>query len=177
MIGNSPIERAMKLAAISGLKATLGPALISASRNRPERHLLAMAAVGEMLLDKLPFVPSRARLPLLLPRAYSGYWTAKQSLEQDGIHDPSLAAMGAAVAAGVAVAAPLVRQTLRTLLGVHDAAIGLAEDYLALKVGGDAVGLTMQDLQNIGTDAFGGMTQGISPAVEELKKQLLPNHS
>src|SRR4051794_2856582 len=72
---NSPMERAMRLAAVAGLKAALGPALVSAAQNRPERKALAMAAMGEMVIDKLPFVPSRSRLPLLLPRAFSGWWT------------------------------------------------------------------------------------------------------
>ena len=169
---NSPMERAMKLAAITGLKASFGPALIAASQNRPERKALAMAAVGEMVLDKLPILPSRSRLPLLLPRVFAGYWTAKQSLERDGVNDPSAAAMGAAVAAGVAVAAPLIRKTLKTVLGLPDAAIGVAEDYLALKVGGEAVGLTMEDLKAIGTDAFGDIRQGVSPAFEEVKNRL-----
>lgn len=174
---NSPMERAMRLAAITGLKATFGPALIAAAQDRPERKALAMAALGEMLVDKLPFVPSRSRLPLLLPRAFAGYWTAKQSLEHDGVDDPSAAAMGAAVAAGVAIAAPLVRRTLRTVLGVPDAVLGVAEDYLALKIGGEAVGLSMDDLKSIGTDTFHQMADGVGPLVEDVRNKLQPAHS
>ncbi len=177
MTNDSPMQRAMKLAAVSGLKAALGPALISASQNRPERQALAMAAVGEMMIDKLPFMPSRSRLPLLLPRVFSGYWTAKQSLERDGVNDPTSAAMGAAVAAGVAIAAPLVRKTLSTLLGMPDSVVALGEDYLALKVGGEAVGLSMDDLKAIGTEAFGGIRGQVTPAFDVIKERLLPSHS
>ena len=171
---NSPMERAMRLAAVTGLKATFGPALIAASQKRPERRTLAMAALGEMLIDKLPFVPSRARLPLLLPRAFAGYWTAKKSLEADGIDDPGAAAMGAAVAAGVAIAAPLVRRTLGMLLGVPDAVLGAAEDYLALKVGAEAVGLSMDDLKAIATDAFQGVKDNVGPMVEDVRHRFQP---
>jgi len=171
------MERAMRLAAVTGLKATFGPALIAAAQDRPERRALAMAAMGEMLIDKLPFMPSRSRVPLLLPRAMAGYWTAKQSLERDGMTDPSAAAMGAAVAAGVAIAAPIVRKALGTVLGMPDAVLGVAEDYLALKVGGEAAGLTMNDLEQIGLDAFNQMKDGVGPLVEDVRQKLQPSHS
>jgi hypothetical protein len=174
---NSPMERAMKLAAVTGLKAALGPALISAAHNRPERKALAMAAMGEMVIDKLPFVPSRSRLPLLLPRAFAGWWTAKQSLERDGINDPASAAMGAAVAIGVAMAAPMVRKTVGAVLGMPDAVVAVAEDYLALKVGGEAAGLSMDDLKDIGMNAFGDMREGVGPMIEQVRHRLQPEHA
>ena len=170
----SPMERAMRLAAVTGLKATFGPALIAASQNRPERRSLAMAALGEMLIDKLPYMPSRTRLPLLLPRAFAGYWTAKKSLEADGVDDPASAAMGAAVAAGVAIVAPLVRRTLGVLLGVPDAFLGAAEDYLALKIGSEAAGLSMDEVKAIGIDAFEGVKENVTPMVEDVRHRLQP---
>ena len=177
MTKNSPLERALRLAAVTGLKASFGPALICAAQNRPERRALAMAAIGEMLIDKLPFVPSRSRLPLLIPRALAGYWTVKQSLEHDGVDDPSAAAMGAAVAAGVALTAPLIRKTLRVVLGVPDAVLGAAEDWIALKVGCEAAGLSMGDLQEIATEAFHQMVDGVGPLVEDVQQRLMPAHS
>lgn len=174
MGGNSPMERAMRLAAVTGLKATFGPALISAAQDRPEKGALAMAALGEIVIDKLPFVPSRSRLPLLLPRMLAGFWTARKSLEGDGVDDPGAAAMGAAVAAGVAIAAPMVRRTLRVVLGVPDAVLGVAEDYLALKVGSEAAGLSMDDIKQIGTEAFAGVRENVGPVVEEVRHRLQP---
>jgi hypothetical protein len=172
----SPMERAMRLAAVTGLKVTFGPALIAASQNRPERRTLAMAAMGEMLVDKLPFVPSRSRLPLLLPRAFAGYWTAKKSLEADGVNDPGAAAMGAIVAAGVAITAPLIRNTLRVVLGVPDAVLGAAEDYMALKIGSEAAGLSMENIQEIGTDAFEGLKDNVGPMMDEVRHKFQPAH-
>jgi hypothetical protein len=170
----SPMERALRLAAVTGLKATFGPALISAAQDRPERNALAMAAMGEMVIDKLPYIPSRSSLPLLLPRVFAGYWTAKKSLEADGVDDAGTAAMGAAVAAGVAIAAPMVRKTLRVVLGIPDAVLGVAEDYLALKIGSEAAGLTMDDVKNIGQQAFEDASNGISPLIEDVRHRLQP---
>ena len=167
----------MRLAAVSGLRATFGPALIAVAHDRPEKRALAIAALGEMVVDKLPFVPSRSRLPLLLPRVVSGYWTAKQSLEHDGVTDPSSAAMGAAVAAGVAIAAPLVRATLRSILGVPDIALGAAEDYLALKVGSEAAGLSMDQLKEVGLGAISQVRHGAVPAIAQIKQRFQPSHS
>ena len=60
---NPAFEKAMKLAAVTGLRALLGPALVAESSGRPERQNLVIAALGEMLLDKLPFMPGRDSLP------------------------------------------------------------------------------------------------------------------
>src|SRR5439155_2561214 len=80
--GNPTFEKAMKMAVVCGLRAALGPALVSAAHKRPERQNLALAALGEMVLDKMPLMPSRASLPLMLPRAVAGAWVANAILEQ-----------------------------------------------------------------------------------------------
>ena len=71
---------------------------------------------------------------------------AKQSMEADGVDDPLAAPMGAAVAAGVATIAPMVRVASRRVLGIPDPIMGLVEDYFALKLGSDAVGLSLEEL-------------------------------
>ena len=153
-VGRTPIERALTLAAVTGLKLTFGPALLAAARRRPERNALALGAMGEMVVDKIPFMPGRNALPLLVPRALAGYWVAKTSLEEEGIDDQATAALGAAVAAGVATVAPLVRGVLHTVLRVPDPLLGALEDYVALKYGGEAVGLTLEDLRDSGVEAW-----------------------
>ena len=65
-------ERAMRLAVVSGLRATFGVALMEAAYDRPNRKNWAKAAMGEMVFDKIPGVPSRASLPAMLPRAAGG---------------------------------------------------------------------------------------------------------
>ena len=146
-------ERAMRLAVVSGLRSTFGVALVEAAYQRPNRKYWALAALGEIAVDKLPFVPSRASLAGMLPRAVAGGYVAKQVMDREGVEDPWIAPMGAAVAAGVAVLAPKIRGALH-LIGLPGPLLGFAEDYLALKVGGEALGMTMDDLKSIGAETI-----------------------
>jgi hypothetical protein len=148
------VERAVALAAVTGLKVAMGPALFATARRRPEAPVLVAAALGEMVLDKLGILPSRSRLPFLLPRAVAGAWVARESLRADGVEAPGAAVLGAAVAAGTATLAPLVRVAGRRIFGVPDALLGVAEDYLALRLGTGAVGLEMARLPEIARGAI-----------------------
>ncbi|HEV3163580.1 MAG TPA: hypothetical protein VGZ22_06030 [Isosphaeraceae bacterium] len=154
---NDAFRRAMTLAAVTGLKAALGPALVASARRRPERQNLAMAALAEMVLDKLPILPSRSSLPMIVPRALAGAWVAQTMLGEDGKNDPWAPLLGAATAAGVARFAPMVRATLRRVFGVPDFVIGIAEDYLALRLGSEAAGLSMNDVKAIATESVDEM--------------------
>lgn len=174
MRDESAFQRAMKLAIASGLKATIGPALVAASQDRPERDVLAMAALGEMVLDKVPLLPSRRSLPLLLPRALAGYWAARTSLERDGVDDQAPAWIAAAVAAGVATFAPMVRGALNKVTGIPDPLIGLAEDYLALRLGGEAVGLSMDRIGEIGRETCDQIAENVRPIADGLREKLQP---
>lgn len=170
----SPQQKALTLAAVSGLKTTLGPALVAAGQRHAWWKTLAVAAIGEMVLDKLPFLPSRRSLPLLIPRALAGYWAAKTSLEADGIDDPQTAALGAAVAAGVGTFAPIARATASTILGVPDGLVGVVEDYLALKLGGQAAGLSMEDIKQIAQEAVSGFQEEVTPLLEDVRGRFEP---
>jgi len=144
----------MRLAVVSGLRSTFGVALLEAAYERPNRKNWAIAAMGEMVVDKIPFAPSRASLPAMLPRAVAGAYVAQQVMDREGVQDQWAAPMGAAVAAGVAALAPRIRGLLGVVLGVPQPLLGLAEDYLALRIGGDALGLTMDDVKRIGEESF-----------------------
>src|SRR5262249_15612314 len=157
-----------KLAALSGLKVTLGPALLMTSQRRPERATWVAAALGEMILDKVGFLPSRARLPLLIPRAVSGAWVARESLRADGVDDPWAGPMGAAVAAGVAILAPALRQSARKVLGVPDPVLGLAEDYLALRLGTEAVGMPMGEVTEVARESVDELRERVMPALQSV---------
>ena len=128
-------------------------ALMEAAYDRPNRKAWALAAMGEAVADKIPGMPSRASLPAMLPRAVAGGYVAKQVMEREGLQDPWAVPMGAAVASGVAALAPRIRGILGTVLGVPGPLLGLVEDYIALKVGGDALGLSMDDLKKIGEES------------------------
>ncbi len=107
---------------------------------------------------------------MLLPRALAGYWVAKKVMEEDGLDSAWAAPAGAAVAAGVALVAPRVRNALQRKLGVPDALLGVAEDALALAVGSQAVGLSSSDVQSLGGGAVEQLKEGrIGPAFNQIK--------
>src|SRR3954453_19920277 len=162
-MADATFEKAMKLAVVTGLRSMLGPALVARSTNRPEQKNLAIAAMGEMVADKLPLIPSRDTLLPLLVRGLAGAWVAKTLQEQEDSEDPWIVPLGAAVAMGVAVAAPKIRKTLSLTTGVSDTFLGLIEDYLALRLGTEAVGLSMDEI-----------TQAARDSVEDLKDRITP---
>ncbi len=161
----TPFERAMTLAAISGFKIALGPAFLAASRRSPNTGSWAMAALGEMLLDKIGIFPPRFRPALLIPHAIAGAWVARESLKHEGVDDPMAPLAGAVVAAGVSCVAPLVRITLHKGLGVSDAMLGVGEDFVALKLGTEATGLSMSQLTEIARDAIEDVRGHVVPSL------------
>ena len=60
------------------------------------------------------------------------------------------------------------------MLGVPDMALGAAEDYFALKYGAEAAGLSMDEVKQIGLDAFSQVREGAAPAFAEIKHRLQP---
>jgi uncharacterized membrane protein len=167
-MADATFEKAMKLAVVTGLRSMLGPALLARSSYRPERKNLALAAIAEMVADKLPLVPSRDTLVPLLVRGLAGAWVAKTLQEEEGTDNPWTIPLGAAVAMGVAVAAPKIRKTLRVATGVSDPVLGLLEDYLALRLGSDAVGLSMDELTQVARDSVEDLRDKLTPALQSV---------
>jgi hypothetical protein len=162
-----PLERALTLAAVSGLRATLGPALLEASRRPRGGGGWVLGALGEMALDKLGLFRNTYRPMLMIPRAVAGAYAARESMRRDGAEDDSsVPIMGAVVAAGVASVAPIARMALNRGLGVNGALLGLAEEYLALKYGGEAVGLSMEDVGDAARRAVGELRDQVAPDLE-----------
>ncbi|WP_165073836.1 hypothetical protein [Paludisphaera rhizosphaerae] len=163
----TPLERAMTLAAVSGLKATLGPALLETSRRTSRSNNWVLAALGEMALDKVGLFTRRYRPMLMVPHALAGAYAARESMRRDGVADDrTVPIMGAVVAAGVASVAPIARMALNKGLGVNDAVIGLAEDYLALKFGGEAVGLSIEEMGEAAKEAISDLRDKVAPDLE-----------
>lgn len=149
------LERALKMAVVTGLRSALGPALIARAGHSPDHSKLALLAMGELVADKLPFMPGRDTLLPTLARGAAGYWVAKQCAERDGDNDPWIAPLGAVVAMGVAVFAPKLRNSLAWSTGMSQPVLGLIEDVIALKLGAEATGLTLSDLSDTAKEAIG----------------------
>ncbi|MEW4569832.1 hypothetical protein AB1L88_18360 [Tautonia sp. JC769] len=160
----STLHRALILGGVSGLRAALGPALVSASRRSGNRELLALAAIGEMVVDKMPLVPSRSRLPLLIPRALAGYWVARQVAEQDRDSNPNLPLLGATAAVGAALLAPTIRSALAAAFRLPDPVLGALEDALAVSLGSRAANLSPEELQDLMVDSIASLRQSLPSA-------------
>jgi len=167
-MADATFEKAMKLAVVTGMRSMLGPALVARSLNRPQQNNLAMAALGEMIADKLPLIPSRDTLLPLMVRGLAGAWVAKTLQDEEGTDNPWTVPLGAAVAMGVAVAAPKIRKTLSVTTGVSDTVLGMIEDYLALRLGSEAVGIPMEELPQIARDSVEDLRDRIAPVVQSV---------
>jgi hypothetical protein len=165
MRSQEPYVRALTLAAASGSKIALGPALLGQMARWPSRRTWAIAAMGEMLLDKLGVFPPRYRPSLLVPHALAGAWVAHESLKEDGVDEPMGAVMGAAVAAGVAIAAPIVRMTASRVMGVPDAVLGIAEDGLTLGIAAKNLDLSTDDLAGAARESVEGLRERMEPTL------------
>jgi len=167
-MADATFEKAMKLAVVTGMRSMLGPALVAQSFDRPERRNLSLAALGEMVADKLPLIPDRDTLLPLLVRGLAGAWVAKTVQEEEGSDDPWMVPLGAAVAMGVAVAAPKIRKTLTLTTGVSDTVLGMLEDYLAVRLGSYAVGLSMDEVSQVARDSVEDLRDRIKPMVQSV---------
>ena len=165
---NRAFERAMALAALSGLKIALGPALLATARRWPGRQNWVMAAMGEMVLDKLGVFPPRYRPSVLIPHGLAGAWVARESLREDGQDDPWAAVAGGMVAAGAAVAAPVVRMTINKVIGIPDPLLGLAEDYMALSYGAQVMDMPMGKITDAAREVFDDVRERTRPALESM---------
>jgi hypothetical protein len=147
----SEVTRAIELAAATGLRVMMGPAALAIAEQSENKTKLVTAALAEMVIDKIPFLPSRDSFPLLVARAAAGAWTAHQSLKRDGVDASFGPILGAGVAAATAFTAPKVRATLGVVL--PDLIVGLAEDYLALRLASDGIGEPWMAFAEAGLEA------------------------
>jgi hypothetical protein len=165
---NRPFERAMVLAALSGLKIALGPAFLATSRKWPTRQGWIAATLGEMVLDKMGVFSARYQLPLLIPHTMAGAWVAQESMREEGEDDPWVAVAGGMVAAGVSIAAPIARMAINKVVGVPDALLGLGEDYLALRYGAEALDMPMDELTGAAREVLDSARERARPALESI---------
>ena len=144
-------REALGLGAISGLRAASGPAFVSRAAGRGDMDLggttlaflgspllakaLTVMQIGEMIGDKLSFVPGRTNIMPLLGRAGSGGLVGAAAFVSANRH----ALAGVLLGSSAAVAAAFAGEGLRALLvektSLPDPAVALAEDAVVLLVG------------------------------------------
>ncbi len=154
-----PTTQAFVLGVVSGMRAALGPALVSHRlsgsgsadlgrlnfmRSPTAAAILKVAAAGELVGDKLPMTPARVEPGPLLGRALSGALCGavlgrsapdnsaiRRSARRKGATGAVIGALGAVVGAYAFYA---LRREL-TQGGLPDVAVALAEDALAVTGG------------------------------------------
>jgi uncharacterized membrane protein len=163
--------QAAALGLVAGMRSASAPAVVSAYlRQRrgwilasphlsdsPLRHLISpsasstlrLFALGEMVMDKMPFVPKRTQAPSLAARVVSGGLAgAAVGLMYRG--SPMLAGLiGALSATGATFGAYHLRKQLAETTAVPDAVVGGLEDLLVMGTGYYLVNLSNEhtDLQ------------------------------
>jgi hypothetical protein len=85
--------------------------------------------------------------------------------EEQDFEDPWGAPLAAAVAMGVAVAAPKLRRTIGWTTGIPDPLLGLVEDYLALRLGAEAVGMSLDEVMQAGKEAVEDLRSRVEAAI------------
>ena len=147
-----PIGRALGLGAVSGLRSSAGPALLSRAAARGELDglagtwfeflmrkrvatVLTLMALAEMAADKSGLAPDRIAWGPLAGRSASGAFVGAAIFAASG--DPWAA--GAALGALAAVAGSYAGYSFRVVphrrFGIPDLILGLVEDAIAATVG------------------------------------------
>ena len=149
--------RATALGVVAGMRSQLPLALLClAARQRNQDHpnlprvlaspkvtaFLLASAAGELVVDKLPFTPSRLMPGSLVVRAGVGSLAGALLARQSGRQPVIGAALGAAGALAGSYAGHDVRAGLAAATGAPDPLLAVLEDVTAVAIGGYAVGLT-----------------------------------
>lgn len=153
---NEPLQNAAALGVVAGMRSQLPLALLSlAAQQRndlqqalPEilssptvRALLLVSAAGEIVVDKLPFTPSRLLPGSLVVRTGLGGLAGALLARSAGL-PPRLGVLSGAAGALVgSYAGYTVRAGLGRVTGLPDPLFAALEDVAAVALGSRAVGL------------------------------------
>jgi uncharacterized membrane protein len=141
--------RAAGLGAIAGLRTFSAPALLSRQMSRSDRiegvtsrlgsptvaTVLGVLAVGEILADKMPWMPNRTDPPGLIARASSGAFVGATICRAKGRSTVAGALIGGVAAIAAAFAGYHLRRTATRELGLPDMFVAVIEDTVAVRGG------------------------------------------
>lgn len=152
------MARVLGLGFVSGLRSMAGPALLARhlKENPPDEwphpllrlwgqdpgaSLVQLFAGGEIVGDKLPFVPARTDPAPLAGRAASGAAVGAALNALEGRPALAGALLGGAAAVVGATVGYHVRRALTSENGLPDVAVALAEDAVTLAIGSRVLGM------------------------------------
>lgn len=113
------------------------PTQVACAKDARFKRLLAIAATGEIIVDKLPFTGARISPTQLFGRTVSGAVSAVYACDgKEGRWSKTeLALMGAAGAVAASYATYYLRKWLVESLELPDSVVAIAEDALVLGAG------------------------------------------
>jgi uncharacterized membrane protein len=141
--------RAAGLGAVAGLRTFSAPALLSRQMSRSDRNegvtsilgspnvtaVLGVLAVGEIVADKMPWMPNRTDPLGLIARAGSGALVGATICRAKGRSTVAGALFGATAAIAAAFAGYHLRRAATRELGLPDAFVAVLEDTVAVRGG------------------------------------------
>jgi uncharacterized membrane protein len=141
--------RAAGLGAIAGLRSFSAPALLSHQISRSNKQegvasllgsptvaaVLGVLAGGEIVADKLPWMPNRTDPPALIARAGSGAFVGATICRAKGRSAVTGALIGAAAAIAATFAGFHLRRAAVRDLGLPDTIVALVEDAVVVGAG------------------------------------------
>lgn len=133
--------RSALVGVISGMRSSSAPALVSRISARESRNgsrtseVLGLLFLGELIADKLPFLPARTKPASLLARLLSGATSASR-LDHSVSRESRLRAalLGAAGALGATLLFYQLRKQLAERCEIPDYLLALGEDALLIGV-------------------------------------------
>lgn len=132
-MANTPYLRALGIGAVAGLRTFTAPAATLGIDRHVWSGVVILLAAGELIADKLPFVPSRLSPGSLGARLVSGGLCGRALARRFGGIDAATAGLiiGALGAAGSAYLGYTIRHAL-TERGLPDFLVALVEDSVAV---------------------------------------------
>lgn len=129
-----PYATACAIGAAAGLRSMVAPAATLFARRSASAPLVALAALGEMIVDKLPIAPARTALPSLTFRVVAGAASAGSNARRLRIPYTAAVVAGAIGAGAASYLAYGVRSYLTRERHWPDLPVALVEDALAAAV-------------------------------------------
>lgn len=130
----SPYLRAFGIGVVAGMRSMTAPAIARAKTKDNISAVLTLAMLGEMLVDKLPFTPSRTSIAPLVVRAISGGISGAIVTQEREDVDRRIA-IGLGVLGAVAGSFLCERIRASAAEKIPDTVVALIEDLVAFTLG------------------------------------------
>ncbi len=130
----NPYGRAFGIGAAAGMRSALAPFAVHLEARNRATAVLALAALGELVVDKLPATPSRTSPPALVARAISGAYCGRALALRFGGGPGAGAIAGVLGALVTSFAGRAARAAIVARTPLPDPVVALFEDGFAIAI-------------------------------------------